>query len=248
MNDVTHVTERQMLCALDGEMPAVERAGFDAHLSCCEACLDQYEALAELSNEIQRMVTASAADIPRSAREDLIRAMAAETAAPHRVLPRYGWRWPAAAAIAAALVLSFVLWGGKHRVQPAASPEGRQQLATKTATQLPSVHDNHASAPESANPIALVNTHHLKQPQAGRLGGQRVNTVQSSPFLPLPYTYASLPVQEAGLVRVRMQLSMLANAGVIRMAPGAPDAPVEADLLMGIDGQPYAVRLVSASQ
>jgi hypothetical protein len=45
-----------------------------------------------------------------------------------------------------------------------------------------------------------------------------------------------------------MQLSMLAHAGVIQMSPGAPDAPVEADLLLGIDGQPYAVRLVSAHQ
>jgi hypothetical protein len=42
-----------------------------------------------------------------------------------------------------------------------------------------------------------------------------------------------------------MRLSSLTNAGVIHVVPGTPDNWVQADVLLGIDGEPSGIRLVS---
>jgi hypothetical protein len=62
----------------------------------------------------------------------------------------------------------------------------------------------------------------------------------------LPYSDPSLPINTADIVRVEIPLSALASSGIIRTQPGTADALVKADVLLGMDGQPSAIRLVSA--
>ncbi len=61
-------------------------------------------------------------------------------------------------------------------------------------------------------------------------------------FVALPYAESGVPMEDAVIVRVRMQASELGRFGV-PVGPGTADGEV-ADLLVGQDGVARAVRLV----
>ena len=242
MSDVTHVNDRQLLRAIDGEMTPVEHAEFEAHLARCETCLERWEALAEFWNEIERTIEATPVEAPRGAREQLVEALVggkANTAA--RAGRRISsWYWAAAIAATAA-ILFFALREPKQAAPKQVA--GRQQAQADSAP----VATPHPDAPA----LRAQDSRQRARPKTVRNSGTRHQTAgdtETSAFIRLPYVDATQPMQTAGLVRVQMKLSMLANAGVIRMMPGASDGPVQADVLLGLDGQPYAIRLVSASQ
>lgn len=64
------------------------------------------------------------------------------------------------------------------------------------------------------------------------------------PFIQLPYSNPALPLESEQIVRVNMRLSDLASTGVITMAAPASDAWVQADVLLGMDGEPYGIHLL----
>jgi hypothetical protein len=62
-------------------------------------------------------------------------------------------------------------------------------------------------------------------------------------FIPLP-SAAALPEFESGRI-VRVELSILSLPALgLEMMPDATRSPIEADVLVGQDGQPRAIRLV----
>jgi hypothetical protein len=67
-------------------------------------------------------------------------------------------------------------------------------------------------------------------------------------FIPLPYSGVALAEGEEEIVRVAMPVAALANAGIIPAEAYAEDSWVDADLLLGLDGQPQGIRLVNADQ
>lgn len=70
--------------------------------------------------------------------------------------------------------------------------------------------------------------------------------VRPSGFVALPGT-AGLPQFESGtIVRIELPVASLPAYGV-DISPAADDQPVEADVLVGQDGQPRAIRLVTNS-
>jgi hypothetical protein len=242
MSDVTHVTDRHLARAIDGEMTAEEHAEFEAHLVRCDACLERWEALAEFWNEIERAIDTTPVKAPRGAREQLVEALAGErTNTPARAARRIpGWYWAAAIAATAAILF----FASREPKQAAPKQDvARHQIEANPAPVATRLPDSPAlPAQDSGQPARR---------KAARNEGSRQQTAgnaETSAFIRLPYVDAAQPMQTAGLVRVQMRLSMLANAGVIRMMPGASDGPVQADVLLGLDGQPYAIRLVSASQ
>jgi len=234
MSDATHVNDKRLLRAIDGEMTPAEHAEFDAHLVRCEACLERYEALAEFSNEIEKAIDATPVQAPRSAREQLIEALAGDRIKTPVSSGRQGWWWAPAAIAASAALLFFALRAPKE-ITPKQEVATHQVQANPAPVVTPLPQD--VQQPARSKPILQNSTH---QQIAGH--------ATTSAFIRLPYVDAAQPIQTAGLLRVQMKLSMLANAGVIRMMPGASDGPVQADVLLGLDGQPYAIRLVSASQ
>jgi anti-sigma factor RsiW len=68
------------------------------------------------------------------------------------------------------------------------------------------------------------------------------------PFIPLPYSGVALAEGEEEIVRVQMPAEALANAGIIPPGSYADNSWVDADLLLGLDGQPQGIRLVNADQ
>jgi anti-sigma factor RsiW len=65
-------------------------------------------------------------------------------------------------------------------------------------------------------------------------------------FIPLPYSGVALAEGEEGIVRVQLPASALANEGIIPPGAYAENSLVDADLLLGLDGQPQGIRLVNA--
>lgn len=74
--------------------------------------------------------------------------------------------------------------------------------------------------------------------------------VDGETFFYLPYSNPDLPASSSHVVQMRVPLSSLADAGVLvepldsRMA--TPDRAVLADVLLGLDGQPIGVHVLSA--
>lgn len=74
--------------------------------------------------------------------------------------------------------------------------------------------------------------------------------IDGETFQYLPYSNPDLPVGGSHIVQMQVPLSSLADAGVL-VAPAAnrittPDRAVLADVLLGMDGQPIGVHVLSA--
>jgi hypothetical protein len=65
-------------------------------------------------------------------------------------------------------------------------------------------------------------------------------------FLPLPEAAGLPPLESGRIVRVQVPVASLPAFG-LEITPDAARTPVEADVLVGQDGQPRAIRLVSAN-
>lgn len=73
--------------------------------------------------------------------------------------------------------------------------------------------------------------------------------VDGEAFLPLPYSNPDLPLSAPHIVQMQMPVSSLASAGVAfepaSNAANGADRTVLADVLMGADGQPLGVHVLS---
>jgi hypothetical protein len=85
--------------------------------------------------------------------------------------------------------------------------------------------------------------------QAGVVQRGAESWVQSTdlPFVQLPYSNPALPLESERIVRVNMRLSDLASTGVVAMTTPASDAWVQADVLLGMDGEPYGIHLLETA-
>jgi hypothetical protein len=73
-----------------------------------------------------------------------------------------------------------------------------------------------------------------------------VEAEAEQPFTPIPYVLPPAPYERVEVVRMRVPIAALIAAG-LPMRTADPGAQVEADVLVGQDGRPRAVRLVSIS-
>lgn len=84
-----------------------------------------------------------------------------------------------------------------------------------------------------------------RQPDAPPVAGQAVEPEQ--PFVPIPYTAPLSPYEQPSIVRMDLPVAALIAAG-LPMETRDPAARVEADVVVGQDGMPRAVRVVSVSK
>lgn len=98
--------ERALTRALDGELPAAERAGLDEHLRACPACRDA-EAAWRAAGDLLRaqQVPAPPAEVMWA---DVQRAIRQAEAQPESVGPLLGWRLGWATAIVMAMFVGMV--------------------------------------------------------------------------------------------------------------------------------------------
>ena len=176
---------------------------------------------------------------------DLLQAFVEHHGAPvpaGRRWARAGWRpWLAAAAALVAVA------GGFEALRTTTAVT--QNHVTADAPPAVSFGGSPASAaPADHAPSMRVSrssiSPHRVSPVRGRHAASRA--VRPSGFVALPGT-AELPQFESGtIVRVELPVASLPAYGV-DISPAANDRPVEADVLVGQDGQPRAIRLVTNS-
>jgi hypothetical protein len=233
MNESIHLSHQQLVRALDKELPSDEQAEVDLHLASCESCLDQYEALADLSERLGYALEAVLVSAPLNAREELRSKLQQPGSA---VVRRHALRrraWAAAACIGLALLFNL-----NRRM-----PERQTQAQVPKTANAPVIEARTEPLPRSSSSFRKATS----GTQRRRSGAKPAEV--AAPFIRLPYSDPALPLEAADIVRVQMRLSTLANSGVIRMMPGSGagsgDGWVQADVLLGMDGEPYGIRLVS---
>ena len=86
---------------------------------------------------------------------------------------------------------------------------------------------------------------HLRRPSQSNPASTDTYASATAGFIPLPYGQSDVPLEQAVIVRVRLQPSEWGPLGVPVSANKTTET-ISADLLIGQDGVARAVRLVSA--
>lgn len=165
-----------------------------------------------------------------AAKGDMVPAMSARAVRARR------WRWASAAA---AVLVAAVTWipSDPPRSVPAPAPPKPRETATQTAAPK-------ESAPPPTPPRATRPARPARRPE-------RAAVVDPGPhfagFVALP-TAAALPYFESGhIVRIELAITELPSYG-LDLPPDAAPSAVKADLLVGQDGLPRAIRLAVAAR
>ncbi|HEX6545169.1 MAG TPA: zf-HC2 domain-containing protein [Bryobacteraceae bacterium] len=231
MKNLVHLTHEEMVLLIDGELDAVAQGRVETHLADCAECLKRYEDLAEFSGVLNHSIESFPVAVPPGARQRLEAAMGQHPAI-RPMRPIRWWQW---AAVAAGLIIMLALLHPR-RSSPVEVKPASPSVAKSTPSQTAPV--------SSAIPKPTITKKRPLAPSASHRAKQDPSFENA--FIRLPYSDPSLPINTADVVRVEIPLSALANSGVIRTPPGTADALVKAEVLLGLDGQPSAIRLVSA--
>ena len=227
------------------------------HLAACAGCAARFAREQQLTAGLDEVADAA----PQTSRSDaieaqLLRAFAAQHAAGSRaaasprmpVGARAAWGWLAAAAV---LVLAVVVWRGTgSRQAPDAAGPGPAAVATMPAEVLAAAPAAAQTAPRRDEAtIAVPPRDTSPRPAPDRARAARGSVQPAVPagdegilrFVSLP-TAIGLPEFESGrIVRVELTTAMLPAYG-IDVVPGSESGVVEADVLVGQDDQPRAIR------
>jgi hypothetical protein len=225
-------------------MPESERLAVETHVSTCPACSADLERHRDLTAALQALsAEAQAWSASPEIEHRLQAAFEAERTAnvpPSESAPQTD-RWVYALAVAA--VVALAVWVGSRAPRttagpasaaapsPAAAPAGRPPLVSAPAV---------AAQPPTGRRAA--STSRRMRPKAAP-----APRVRSFEFVALP-SAVGLPDFESGsVVRIQVPVAALPGYGV-DIVPDMQKATVEADVLVGQDGQPRAIRLVTADE
>ncbi|MGH9584103.1 MAG: anti-sigma factor family protein [Bryobacteraceae bacterium] len=210
MTQGEHPRHDLLVRALDDELLPEEAAAADRHLSQCEACKREYEALRALSVRLGAVVGSIGGEAGEGARDSLRAALDAREqspAAPRRprkLLRNFGL----GVALAAGLILAALLVPWTSRLGETSRP--------------------HAVVEEANGAIEI----------------------DGETFIALPYSNPDLPMSAAHIVEMQVPVASLADAGIsfepISAVAANDGGSVLADVLIGLDGQPLGVHVLSA--
>ena len=221
-------------------------AAIESHLEHCAACAALLERERRLSQGLRALSAAAPAAPAEALSRRLLDAFAERQLAEPAVargaswITGNGWLRAAAAVVVAAGAL--VLWSSTGNKPENDKPRDISVAEIRTPEAIqPAV--SVQSAPDvrrgSATALASRQPRRSHQPALPAV-------VQPVGFVALPGA-AGLPDFESGeIVRMEIPLTSLPTYG-IEILPDAQGSPVEADLLVGQDGQARAIRLVTTS-
>ena len=224
-------------------VPEEARLGVRRHMETCAPCAAEYARQRDLSAALQALA-AEAQDwtAPAAMEQRLLAAFAAQQAHELPVVTRAAanrWRY----ALATAAVLTLAVWGIREAGKPEAEKPRKHELPGKASA--PVAADSKAvPSPASAKPSASAKASAFAKPTADKtadkMAGKPANPVE---FVRIP-SAIGLPELESGTVlRMELPLTALPEYG-LDIAPDAVRTSVEADILVGQDGQPRAIRLI----
>jgi hypothetical protein len=207
-------------------------AAVEAHIEHCQACAAKLARERIVSSGLRALATATAGELPSPMLERQLRRAFADRASAVRTR----WWIPATAAAAATLAL-LAWWQGPRTVAPAPPIDEKREARAVIPWEPP---------PKPAPPGQMEDRKHVDRITAGdqrrsKPGGKSALGV--SGFVALPAA-VGLPDFESGvIVRMELPVAALPSYG-IEVVPDSK-VPVEADLLIGQDGQARAIRLVN---
>jgi hypothetical protein len=238
--------------ARKGEAGPGTVAAVESHLEHCRACQTLMARERQLSRGLKALAEVTAAQAPSEAvGRRLLEAFAERQSTVHpfvaggsgRTRRRWLGSWVRMAA-AVALIAGVAAWWWSGRNHPEVAPQpslvtGARAVVRETAP-VPAI------APAGAR--GSGRSERLKDHGSRRSrprGVPRPSLVQPAGFVAVPGA-AGLPDFESGqIIRLEIPLTSLPTYG-IDILPDAQGAPVEADLLVGQDGQARAIRLVTS--
>jgi hypothetical protein len=254
----THPSPGELMQAFDGELGSGELARVNAHVADCAACRADW-ARVKRGSEIVAELHQTTGPISQAALR-----LPPEEARPSWILPRSKpWAISAVAAlVCAALVYGAAwlrLWPAPHNGQALVRQTAAAPLAAMT-TAVPPVH-----APNHAGSLALqgkLQAARANRPSHGRAASapqtagpaSQTPRSQSAPsqtaqdvFWTLPYSNPALASQGGELIRVALPREAFVMAGVplASIPASGPSDQISADVWLGADGLPFAIRPAS---
>jgi len=221
-----------------------------AHLAGCAACGQRLRDEQQLTAGLRALARATATSAPSEALEGRLLALFDEQVAAREpaatAAKSAGAWWMRAAAVLALATAGTVAWlhvsaGSRPVKEPlTASTPVRSAAAPRAVARVPDVQAAPPVRQTTSSPAVAVRSHR------GRAGGpaKPPRAIVAEGFVPLPWA-AGLPDFDRGeIVRMDIPLTSLRLYGV-EIPADAWDRPVRADMLVGQDGQPRAIRLVT---
>lgn len=208
-----------------------------AHARVCAECRERLAEAQALTEALAALAAESAeAQAPPHLEANLLMAVRQR-----RQRPAVRWQPWAVGGIAAALLLAVAL--ALPRWESFSGTQSRQIAADQPAAPAHAPAVKHETAPQPAR----------SSPPAGKIAPRQQapydlnRVVWATDFVPVPFSDGLMPDEDAAVVRVQMARSELASLGFPVSEDGAEDGAaqlIQADLLIGQDGQPRAVRLI----
>jgi hypothetical protein len=229
-------------------VPEQARLAVRRHLDMCGSCASEYARQRELTAELQALATeAQDWKAPAAMEERLLAAFAAQQGQELPVVtPASSRRWRYALATAAMLML--MLWGIRQLGEPAQQTPRAGDVAG-TATAAPAAAGGVATAPTSDKASAFAKATADKtadKPRPPRTANPRTRDRRPATpveFVRIPSAIGLPELESATVLRMELPLTALPEYG-LDIAPDAVRSSVEADILVGQDGQPRAIRLI----
>jgi hypothetical protein len=231
--------------ARDVAMPTGVVRAVQAHVEACPVCAATVRR--------QRELTIALAELSADAHEwkptsDLEERLARAFSAAHQTViehpPDTRQTRPVRSYVAMAAAAAFVLVAWTIR-------EDRPAVVTETAPPVAATQGPPFEKPLTvtsvASDIAAARSGNPHGPRRSRQASDRNRAVRPLEFMPIPGA-AGLPAFESGsIVRMELPVSALPAYGV-EIVPDGMRSAVEADLLVGQDGQARGIRLVSSQE
>jgi hypothetical protein len=263
---MNHLNDNELVLALDSEMEEAELKRAVDHLAECYACRERWEKLQGLSArvmEYQQLMypTLSA----KSADKGGARVVPMRVSSFGFRVPSWGWGLVAAGVL---LGVSVGLWnidhlsnahpiaheqspGDKGGAQVAVSSTGLQSDRGPSHPASEAVGDPGSRKERAQDDKSDLNgqkrtsrvSHHSHKAKSQGNGSAQQNAANQ--FTELPFSNAALPLDQATVVRVTLPAAALRQAGVAVNEDDA-NAMLQADVVLGMDGLPRGIRLVTS--
>ena len=211
-------------------------AAVDAHVEHCKACAAKLACERSVSDGLRALATATASELPSPMLErQLQRAFAA-----HASAAKTRWWIPATAAAAATLAL-VAWWQGTRTTPPGIEAIDEKRETRAVIPWEPPPKPTPPVRSEDRKPLDRVEPSDRGRPIKSTSAAKAANG--ETEFVALPAAIG-LPDFESGVI-VRMELPVAALPSYGIEVVSDSKTPVEADLLIGQDGQARAIRLVN---
>ncbi|MGH8637597.1 MAG: hypothetical protein ACREUZ_10740 [Burkholderiales bacterium] len=228
--------------------PAPVARDADAHAARCDTCRTHLERQRELTTVLGALRDeASSWSASSSLEQGLLQAIEAKRPAstehaPARRVTRF-WYAAAAAVLIAGVGLGLRGGNGGEPARRQAANVNRDATVeldrAAAIDEMPRSTDATRPREPLGRPVRRVRSHVA--------AARRDDTARTIEFLPIPTAIGLPSMESARIVRTEVPVSALPSYG-LTIAPDAPRSAVQADLLIGQDGQARGIRLVNVRQ